>query len=89
MLEREADRPRAPAEYRVRGIDVPEHRRVLEHGTATIMLMGSRLHAYLPLLRRGYRQPARLAGPRGAAQRARASVALMGLALRRADLGGP
>ena len=70
----------------LRGGAVPEHRRVLERRHRDAHADGRGLHARLPLLRGGYRQPARLARRRRAGER-RAHGRADEPRLRRADLG--
>ena len=79
-------RTRASARDGLRGIDLPEHRRVLEqrHGDADVD--GRGLHARLPVLRRRHRQSARLARPRGNPKLG-AHRAAHEPEVRRADLG--
>ena len=66
---RQEHRARASPRHGVRRSEVPEHRRMLERRHRHHHVDGRGLHARLPLLLGGYRQSARLARCRGAAER--------------------
>jgi hypothetical protein len=69
LRRRQAHRPRASPEHRVRGGEVPEHRRMLERGHRDDHADGRGVHARVPILRGGHRQSARLAGCRRTGER--------------------
>ena len=79
-------RARTSLEHRLRGVALPEHRRVLEQRHRDDHVDGLGLHARVPLLRGRYRQSERLARRRRTPQRGR-SGAFDGAALHRADVG--
>src|SRR6185503_1183150 len=60
------DRARAPPRDGLRGIDLPQHRRVLEQRHGDDHVDGQGLHACVPVLRGRHGEPPRLARFRGA-----------------------